>query len=264
MNTRVLTVWTVETLHRLTGMALHRCYWLVETLALFGACLLLYAFLQPYTGSPFALAGLLYWGSILPLTYVGHTFHPWDKLSTALWLLALICARNLWWWRLAFVLFVGVATKYDILVFPILVYLALRKSEPWTRTVSRAALLLTLTVSTFVLLRWLFPGGMEPRPVLDQVRTNLADMRSAWYYYPPLIALGPPALLATIGYSSADQFAKACAQLAGIITVILFLQVNFVEFRAEVPLLLLLLPSAWYGLLRVSQVDSVRARVSDA
>jgi hypothetical protein len=264
LNIRLLTVWTAEALHRLTGTSIQRSYLLIETMALFGGCLLLYAFLEPYTGWPFALASLLYWGSVLPLTYLHHNFHPWDKPSIALWLLALICARQRWWWRLAAVLVIGVATKYDILVFPILVFLAFRRTEPWTLTVPRTALLLAVTVSTFLLLRWFLPNGMEPRPVFDQVRTNLTDLRDMRYYYPPFLALGSPALLAAIGYSSADQFAKACVQLMGIIALILFLQVNFVEFRAEVPLLLLLLPAAWFGLLRIARTDTIRAGESDS
>jgi len=253
LNIRLLTVWTAEALHRSTGITVQRSYRWIETFALLSCCLLLYGFLESYADWRFALGGLLYWGSILPLTYLAHSFHPWDKPSIALWLLALICTWHRRWWALAFVLLIGVVTKYDILVFPLLVLLGFRKTEPLTRTVPRTALLLTLTLSTFILLRWFAPGGFEPRPVFDLVKDNLKDMRGFLYSYPPLLALGLPALLAAIGYSSADQFAKGCVQLAGIIFLILFLQVYFVEFRTEVPLLLLLLPSSWFGLLRLSK-----------
>ena len=252
LNIRLLTVWEAEGLHRVTGMSVQRSYQLIETLGLLACCLLLFAFLESYTSWPFALASLLYWGCILPLTYLNHHFHPWDRPSTALWLLALICTRHRRWWALAAVLLIGVVTKYDILVFPLLVFLAFRKSEPWKQNVLRTAALLALTLSTFVVLRWIAPGGFEPRSVLDQVSENLLTFREYWFVYPPLLALGLPAALAFIGYSVADPFARACVQLSWLVALILFLQTNFIEFRAEVPLLLLLLPCAWYGLSRIT------------
>jgi hypothetical protein len=250
LGIRPVAVWTAEGIRQLTGWSIHRSYMLIETTALFAGTLLLCAFLQPMTGWPFALAGILYWGCVLPLTYMLHTFHPWDRLSMVLWLLALICVRHRSWWWLTVVLVVGMATKFDLLVFPILLFLAFIRTEPLTLTLRRGAAFLGLTVSMYVLLKWLLPSGVEPRPIFAQVRANFTDFRDLWYYYPPLLALGAPAILAAIGYVTADRFAKACVQLAGIVAAILFFQVNFVEFRTEVPLLLLLMPAAWYGLRR--------------
>jgi hypothetical protein len=252
LGIRPLAVWTAEGIRRLTGWSIHRSYMLLETTGLFAATLLLCAFLQPITGWQFALASLLYWGCVLPLTYMQHSFHPWDRPNMVLWLLALICARLRSWGWLAVVLIVGMATKFDLLVFPVLLFLAFIRTEPLTRTLGRTAVFLGLTVSMYMLLQWMLPNGMEPRPVFEQIRANLSDLRDMWYYYPPLLALGAPAVLAAIGYTTADRFARACFLFAGIVAAILFLQVNFVEFRTEVPLLLLLLPAAWYGLQRIT------------
>ncbi len=260
LNVRLLTVWAAEGLHRLTGMRVQRAYLWIESTALLACGLLLYAFLESYAGWQFALGGLLYWGTVLPLTYFHHHFHPWDKPSIALWLLALICTWYRRWWALAAVLFIGVLTKYDIVVFPALVFLAFRKTDPWKDVVVRTALLFGLTISTFLVLRWLVPGGFEPRSEMAQVMTNLGMLRETTITYPPLLALGPPALLAVLGYQRADNFARACVQLALIIAVILFLQTNFVEFRAEVPILLLLLPAAWFGLLRLTGAENIPAQ----
>ena len=259
LNVRLLTVWAAEGIHRITGQRVQRAYVLIETVSLLACCLLLYAFLEPYAGWPFALGSLLYWGTVLPLTYFNHRFHPWDKPSIALWLLALICTWHQRWWALAAVLVVGVMTKYDILVFPALVFLAFRKTEPLKDVVLRTALLLGLTVSTLVFLRWLAPGGVEPRSLTILVGSNLSALRETTVTYPPLLALALPALLAAIGYRTADDFARGCVQLAAIITCILFLQTNFVEFRGEVPILLLLLPAASFGLSRLAGPESETA-----
>jgi hypothetical protein len=145
-------------------------------------------------------------------------------------------------------------------VFPALVFLAFRKTiDPWKAVVLCYALLFGLTISTFLVLRWLVPGGFEPRSEMAQVMTNLGMLREATITYPPLLALGPPALLAVLGYQTADNFARACVQLALIIAATLFLQTKFVEFRAEVPILLLLLPAAWFGLLRLTGAENIPA-----
>lgn len=67
-------------------------------------------------------------------------------------------------------------------------------------------------------------------------------------------------MLAVLGYQTADNFARASVQLALIIAAILFLQTSFVEFRAEVPILLLLLPAAWFGVLRLTGAETIPAK----
>jgi hypothetical protein len=159
------------------------------------------------------------------------------------------------------VLLVGVATKYDILVFPLLVFLAYRKTDSLKTNLFRSIALATLTVSAFLLLRGLIPGGFEPRPVGSLTAANLSVIREMLIYYPPFLALSFPAVLAAVGYSSANQFARSCVQLMILVALILFVQTNFVEFRAEVPLLILLFPCAWFGLQRLA---GIRATASVA
>lgn len=263
LNIRLLTVWAAEALHRHAGISVHRSYVFIETAALAAICLLLFAFLEPLTGWPFAMTSLLYWGCVLPLTYVNHLFHPWDKPSIAMWLLALICTRQRRWWWLAAVLIVGMATKYDLLLFPVLVFLAYRKDEPSRVLVPRVLAFLALTFCTYWVLRWLAPGGMEPRSLVAQAQENLVALRDYVYFYPPLLAMGLPAILAGIGWRAADQFSRACVQLAVILTAILILQTNFIEVRAEVPLLLLLLPAASYGLKHLLAPDEPAVAVAN-
>ena len=251
MNVRVLTVWVAEGLHRATGQPLARCYWALETAALFLCCLLLFAFVQSCTGTGFAFCALLFYGSVLPLTYLFHYFHPWDKPSLAAWLGALICARHQRWGILAVVLTVGMFIKYDLIIFPLLVFLAERRHSGWRKSLTVAASLFLLALSVHVFLRWIVPGGFEPRPWIDQVALNLRGFRMYPLQYPPFLALGIPALLAAVGYSRADDFARAGIATAAVMVVLFFFQVNFVEFRTQVALLPLLLPGAAYGARRL-------------
>jgi len=180
-----------------------------------------------------------------------------------LWLLALICTRQRRWWWLAAVLILGMATKYDLLLFPVLVFLAYRKDEPSRVLFPRVVAFFALTFSTYWVLRWLAPGGMEPRSLLAQAQANLVALRDHVYFYPPFLALGLPAILAAIGWRAADRFARACVQFAVILAVILILQTNFIEVRAEVPLLLLLLPAASYGLKQLLPPDEPAVAVAN-
>jgi hypothetical protein len=85
-------------------------------------------------------------------------------------------------------------------------------------------------------------------------------MREHLLSYPPLLALGVPAFLAVIGYSRADDFGRAGVLLGTVLVGIWFLQVYFVEFRTETPLLALLLPAAFYGVRRTIDSESSAAR----
>ena len=259
-NVRRLTVWTAEQVHRLTGQSLARSYWVIETAALLACCLLLFALLQSYAGGGYAFGGLLYFGSVLPMTYLFHYFHPWDKPCLAAWLAALLCTYHRKWLYLAAVLVVGMFIKYDIIVFPLFVFFAEFRRSGWRHSTRLAGALLALTVSAYIFLRWSIPGGFEPRPVLSLVLLNLLGMREHLLSYPPLLALGVPAFLAVIGYSRADDFGRAGVLLGTVLVGIWFLQVYFVEFRTETPLLALLLPAAFYGVRRTIDSESSAAR----
>jgi hypothetical protein len=252
MNIRLLTVWAAEGLHRVTGLSLAHSYFLIETCALFLCCLLIFAFLESSVGIAFAFAGLLYFGCVLPLTYVLHFYHPWDKPSLAAWLLALICTQQRRWVFLALVLAVGVFIKYDILVFPLFVLLAEFQRSNWRETGLVVGLLTAVTVSIYVFLQWLAPGGVEPR---NWISLGTGNARDIWNYapgYPPLLGLGIPGVLAILGYRTANAFARAGVQLGMVVLVILFLQTYFREFRAETPVLVLLLPAAAFGIERLT------------
>jgi hypothetical protein len=252
MNIRLLTVWTAEGLHRVTGLTLAHSYFLIETCALFLCCVLLFGFLESCAGTAFAFAGLLYFGCVLPLTYVLHYFHPWDKPSLAAWLLALICTQQRRWVYLALVLAIGVFIKYDILVFPLFVLLAEFHRSNWRETGLLVGLLTAVTLSIYIFLQWLAPGGVEPR---DWMSLSARNLRDIWNYapgYPPLLGLGIPAVLAALGYPTANQFARAGVQFSIVVALILFLQTNFREFRAETPVLVLLLPAAAFGIERLT------------
>ena len=254
MNARPLTVWAAEGLRRLIGGEVTRAYLIIETAALFVCCLLLFAFIRATSGLGYAFVALLSFGSVLPLSYLFHYFHPWDRPALAAWLAALLFTYQRQWFAVALVLFVGTLIKYDIIVFPILVLLTEWQRRAWLRTLWLPGALFALTGLTYIVLRWSIPGGFEPRPVVPQVLLNLQGMADYNLAYPPLLAFGVPAALAMIGWPVADRFARAAVLLGVFLVVIWFTQVNFVEVRTETSLLPLLLPAAICGFQRLVRI----------
>ena len=249
-NARLLVAWLAEGVHRLTGASLSRSYFFVETVSVFVCCLLLFVLIDSYAGPLFGIAALLYYASVLPLTYFLHYFHPWDKLSLAAWIAAMYFVLRERWFLLGVTLTLGMLIKFDIVVFPLFVLLVEYRRRGWRYAWSKAALYLALTVAIYAFMQRQLPGGSEPRPVVDHVLHNLRDMQSYTVKYPPLLGLGVVAVMAALGYRTGDGFARAGVELGVVVALILFVQTNFIEFRAEGPLLVLLLPAAIAGLRR--------------
>lgn len=250
-NIRILVPWTAELVRQLTGRSLATVYFYLESAALFAGLILVFVFLRLAAGDAAGLAGLLFTGAVLPLTYLNHYFHPWDRPSQVGWLLALCLIRlNRPGW-LALLLPVAVAVKYDIVLVPLL-YLATISGNNRRRVLLTTAGLLALSFGTYFALRLALPGGFEPRHPSALIADNLATMRELHLAWPPLLGLGIPLLLAVRGLRGSDRFAQAAFGLALLVLGILFAGSHFVEFRAEVPALFLLLPAAWTGALQMA------------
>jgi len=233
-------------------MSVSRAYYQIETVALFGSCLALFALLNMVAGPAFAFAGLLLYGCVLPLTYVLYFFHPWDRPSLVAWILALILTLQRRWVALAAVLAIGVTIKYDIVVFPLFVFFAELRRSGWRGTVPLVAALSLVGIGTFFVLLKIAPGGMDDRDLMYLSTVSLRDLWNLGLSNPPVLALTVPAALAIAGYSRANDFAKAGVHFGLVLTVIYFSQTHFREFRAETPLFVVLLPAAMFGIERLT------------
>jgi hypothetical protein len=247
-NIRVLPLWAAELLHNLTGESLDRCVLLLAVGALFVDVVLLVVLLHQWFDPPLVMAGVLYFGTVLPLTYLFALGVPWDRPSLLFWLAGLLLLRARRLVPLIPILILGVMTKYDILLLPILYFLAQASRSDWKRPLAATAGLLACTFGTYAALRFAIPGGFEPTSIPGQVGRNVEDFLSLGLRYPPLLAFGLPAVLVVVGFKRADRFAQAAVVFAVMQATILFLQANFREVRAEVPVLVLLMPAALIGL----------------
>ena len=148
------------------------------------------------------------------------------------------------------VLALSIAVKYDTVLLPALYLLCYVSRENWRVVVLRTAALFAISFGVYVTLRVLIPAGFEPRPIVEQLGQNLWDLRRMNVRYPPLLGLALPGLLALAGLRVTDRFGRACAGFAVLISVPLLIATNFAELRAEMPVLVLMLPAALAGLER--------------
>ena len=244
-------MYVAETVHRATGLPVQRVYFWLDTVALFAFLIVLYGFLRWWASPSQALVAVLLTILILPLTYALHFFHPWDRLSLLIWvaLLWLLRAERL----IAFgaLLVVGMLVKYDLIFLPGLYFLTkLPFREP--RVLLTTAGLFLLSIGTYLFIVLAFGSGLGERQMSAQVIANLEQIWSMKIWYAPLLGLAIPGALAVLGVPQADRFARACAGFAVLQCVPLFLRSNFAELRAEMPVVILLLPAALAGLDRLA------------
>ena len=247
-NIRVGAVYLAEGIHQVTGMDVLRAYRLIDTVALFAALPLVFWLYRRGTSREHALLTMLYVGAILPLTYYLFYFHPWDRPMLVLWILMIACVRFDRPLVLAAVLVVSMVVKFDALFLPGLYFMVYARRDNLVSVAARTAGLFAVTFGTYTTLRMIFPGGAAVGDTLWQIRTNFEHMAEFGLGYPPMLGLGIPVLLAIIGWRHADRFARASVVFAAGLACIYFVNSNFVELRAEMPLLLLVIPAALAGL----------------
>jgi len=110
---------------------------LIDTVFLFAAVLALFFYLRKWLPDAYCVIGVLYFCSVLPLTYFLHHFHPYDVFNWATWILLLYLTRERRPLLLGACLAVSVAIKFDTLLLPALYFLL--RTQDW-RTGRRVGL----------------------------------------------------------------------------------------------------------------------------
>jgi len=248
LNTRVATVYFAEAVHQITSLNILTIYRWLDTIALFAVFLLLFAYLRQTSPPSYALVGLLYVAAILPLTYFFNYFHPWDRVSLACWIMLFMLLRSKRLVSFMSLLAITITVKHDVILLPGLYFLANVTRSNWPRIVLRSALMFSVSFGIWIGMRTLLPGGFEDRDIIAQLIRNLGDMRATHLNYPPLLGLLLPISLALIGLRRSDRFSRASVAFGILLCVPFIVTSNFIEIRAEMPLLVLMLPSATIAL----------------
>lgn len=255
LNIRVGVVYLAEGVRRATDFPIGQIYKLLDTVFLFAALLAFAAYLRQWLPAPYVLIGLLYLATMLPLTYMLHAFQPWDRLQLLLWILLLYLTlhRRLVW--LGVTLAASMAVKFDVILFPLLYAMAHAERGQYRRVASESAMLAAITVASYVALKVWLPAPLEPaRFSLDgayhQVGVNLAALAALKFRHPTLLVLGLPMIVALLDLRLHARFVRACVTFALGMSAVWFAFTNYAEVRAQVGVLVLLLPAALLSLQR--------------
>jgi hypothetical protein len=264
-NIRVGSVFIAEGISRVSGWSAPTAYRMLDTLALFATLVLLLQHLGRLVPAPYPVIGALAFATTLPLTYQLFYFHPWDRLSLLSWVVLLILLERRRFGLFTIALPLAMLVKFDVILLPALYFLLTVPFPPRDadrQGVMRSALattgLFALTFGTYWALQAWRPGGFEPVALGPLAIHNVTMLRDLKLAYPPLLGLGVPLLLAAVGFSRSERFARSCAVFAVLLLLVFVVKARFEEFRALLPVFVLLLPAALVGLQSVTEPGALR------
>ena len=247
VNIRIITVYIAEGLHHVSKIPVLKIYFIIDTLSLFITFLLLFYFLRKWVNPASSLIGVFYYACVCIMTYFLFYFHPWDRLSMVMWLILLILLKEDHLISFGILLIITMAIKFDVILLPGLYWLIKVSKSNWKRVTFITLILFICTFGTYWLLRIIFPGGFAQdglEVLLFQIEKNISVMLSYNLRYPPLLGFVIPILLAFYTIKSKDRFTQASAIFGVLLLLVFFLNSNFIEIRAEMPVLVLLMPAA--------------------
>ena len=249
MNRRVGVIYVAEFIHKFVHLKLHAVYLVIDTVFLFAALVALFFYLRKWLPDTYCVIGVLYFCAVLPLTYFLHYFHPYDRIQLVTWILLIYLARERRIILLGMLLAISVVVKFDTVVFPAFYFFAHARSNNWQRVGIEAAGLLAVAVGVYAALVFAFPvpvdqSGMSIASVASIVKQNIAHMIAKNIAFPPLLGYAAPLVLSFFGLGARDRFLRASVGYACALAVIFFFFSNFQEIRAQLVILVLIMPSA--------------------
>ena len=273
MHLRIGAVYLAEAIHELTHLELGTVYLLIDTVFLFAAVLALFFYLRKWLPDTYCVIGVLYFCSVLPLTYFLHYFHPYDRIQLAIWILLLYLTRERRTILLGASLAISVAIKFDTLVLPIFYFLAYARPENWRRVGVETVGLFVIAFSVYMALVSAFPAPLDQARLNIAmmayiVKQNIADMLAKNIAFPPLLGYAAPLVLSLVHLATRDRFLRASVWFACTLAIVFFVFSLYQEIRAQLVILVLIMPAALLTVRSIlepnTQRDACREHESDA
>ena len=230
-----------------TGIAVHHVYWLQDSFFLLVELLLLMAWLRRFMPQPWALVGWLWFVAVAPTTYLFYYFHPWDRPSQCLWLLALTGLVDRRHWRFFAALAAGMAVKMDMLFLPFL-YAAVTYGDGERKTwLARSGAALAIVGAIFAWQTAMFPrepNALEHGHAWAQIAAIWTDLKNMGFTYPPLLMFGLPIALLASGWRKLERYHRVALLYTLPVLALYAVTSEFRESRTHVAMFLMLLPGA--------------------
>ncbi|MDG2384169.1 MAG: hypothetical protein P8N76_21040 [Pirellulaceae bacterium] len=257
-NCRIFAIYLAETVHRYSGVDILRIYRSMDLIFIALTLFLSFFFFRSLVTTSTAIIGILYLGWILPLTYAFHVFHPWDRIGWFAWLLAIFAIRKDKPYLLAIIVVLGVTIKMDLLAVAGLYFLVYLNRTNWKRVTLTTAVISLMGIATLAFLSHCLPGGVDT----DRVFTLIGWMKNNYWVlckhpidHPAFLAFPTIFCVALMGLRSRNRFAIASFSYGLFLLSYIAKSNNFIEIRAQMGFVLLLLPLALIGLDRIFQAE---------
>ena len=249
MNLRIGVIYLAEFIHRFAHLELGTVYLMIDTVFLFTALVALFIYLRKWLPDTYCVIGILYFCTVLPLTYFLHYFHPYDRIQLATWILLLYLTRERRKMMLGVLLAISIAIKFDTLALPGFYFFAHARPDNWRRVGIEAAGLFAIAVGVYMALVFAFPVPLDQSRlniavVAYTVKQNIADMIAKNIAFPPLLGYAAPLVLSFVHLAARDRFLRTSVGYACALAVIFFFFSFYQEIRAQLVILVLIMPSA--------------------
>lgn len=257
MKRRILVVYLVEYLNRLSGVSIHAIYRTIDSIFLFLCLISIFFYLRRWVDYHYCLIGILYTGVVFVMTYYFHHYHPWDRISLFSWIALLYLIREKRDILFGLLLIISITIKYDVKVLSLLYifynYYSTSDRSNRSKVLLKGLLLLTMAFGFDEFMKYLLQvaGHGETalfRDIVYRIFTNMRMLVAHNVSYPPLLMFAIPGILSLLYWNKKHIFVKSSVAFAFILLIIHVSLANCREVRAETMILVLLLPSALLSL----------------
>lgn len=142
------------------------------------------------------------------------------------------------------------AIKYDILSLVGLYFLTNMRRAQWIRVTVATVAMSVISISTLAVLVYLLPGGFDAERSMNPL---VALKRIYWQYcaypveHPAFLTFTPLLCVAPWGLSKSDRFATTSFAYGLFLLILVAWSANFKELRAQMGIMLLLMPLTLIG-----------------
>ena len=255
-NLRIVVIYLAEWLHQLSGKSLFSIYFWIDNAAMVLNFVLLFCFLAIFFSAEWALFGGVFFYFLQTTTYFNHYFHPWDRLSLTFWILSLggiyLARRATDYLGLLLVFLIGLLVKFDLIIVTAIpfIYYWFQPRDRWKALMGPLSFIMGFGMLWYLVK--MRPGGpTADSPSIEVYKPiligNLKSIRDYGFTYSPNLVFSLPIVVGFLGWKHMELFVRVCFVIGILGLPAYFMTVWFNETRAEMPLLLLILPGTIEG-----------------
>jgi hypothetical protein len=238
---RILTYYTVEGIHRLTGMAIWRLDLLLRFLFTTLSCVYLFKFMRRWFDFSASAVGALIIPGLLPVTYIDYIHQPGDMPNLFFTILALIAiSRKKEAWLLLLIPVAMLNRESFILVLCVWVFFNYDRL-PFKLLLTEFVLLGLIALAVYFALPYYYGPRMNYVETI-QLKNNI-DPALMYKWITRLLAFsGPLFLAAVIKFRSKPIFLRRSLGYVLVFLCVNFLFAMYQETRLFLPILPVMIP----------------------